>query len=63
MGMGGRIISGYGIDQQSSVHILVGDTGAVTDSYTYTAFGLELATSACTVKPIPGCRATWWLLR
>jgi RHS repeat-associated protein len=42
----------YGFDLQSSARVLVSVGGAVTDSYTFKAFGEEVAASGSTVNPL-----------
>ena len=41
----------YLYDSQGSVRNLVSTAGAITDSYVYTAFGVELLTSGSTINP------------
>ena len=41
----------YGYDSQGSVRILTNSAGAVTDSYVYTAFGVELLNGSGTNNP------------
>jgi RHS repeat-associated protein len=41
----------YGYDSQGSVRILTNSAGAVTDTYVYTAFGVELLNGSGTVNP------------
>ena len=45
------VSSFYGYDSQGSVRILTNSAGAVTDSYVYTAFGVELLNGSGTVNP------------
>ncbi len=41
----------YGYDSQGSVRILTNSAGAVTDTYVYTAFGVELLNGSGTINP------------
>jgi RHS repeat-associated protein len=48
----GSVSSFYGVDPQANVRVLADSTGAVSDSYLFSAFGEELASSGATINPL-----------
>jgi hypothetical protein len=54
----GSVSSFYGVDQQADVGLLADSTGAISDSYLFTAFGEELAVTGSTINPLRF--GGWW---